>query len=70
MEKAYIANLKFDITQRQIWFMGEDNDETSQKWRDACRGLNEVGDKCTEPVEFFEAAIKHFEKFGFVHVAE
>lgn len=70
MEKAYIANLKFDITQRQIWFMAEDTDEMKNKWKNACITLNEVGDKCSDPSEFFSAAITHFESFGFLHIAK
>ena len=70
MEKAYIANLKFDIVQRQIWFMAEDNEEMNEKWKSACRQLNVVGDKCTDSSEFFSAAIEHFRSFGFAHVAK
>lgn len=70
MEKAYIANLKFGITQKQIWFMAEDNEEMNEKWKTACRQLNEVGDKCTEPTEFFSSAIEHFNSFGFIQIAK
>ena len=70
MEKAYVANLKFDIIQRQIWFVAEDNNEMNEKWKTACIKLNEIGDKCTEPTEFFSSAIKHFEGHGFIHVVK
>lgn len=50
--------------------MAEDNEEMNEKWKTACRQLNEVGDKCTEPTEFFSSAIEHFKSFGFIHMAK
>lgn len=70
MEKAYICNLKFETVRWQLWFMAEDDDETNEKWREALRGLNAVGDSCTTPEEFYEKAIAHFEAVGFARVAK
>ena len=68
MEKAYISNLKFGNVNWQIWFMGNDDEETNEKWREAHRGLNAVGDSCTTPDEFYSKALEHFKSFGFIHV--
>ena len=70
MDKAYIINLKFGITRRQIWFSAEDNKETEQKWCDAYKTLDIVGDACTEPQEFYEKAIAHYNSYGFTRIAK
>jgi len=68
MEKAYISNLKFGNVNWQLWFMGEDDEATNEKWREAHRGLNAVGDACATPDEFYTKALEHFKSFGFIHV--
>jgi hypothetical protein len=70
MKKTYIANLKFNLAHRQIWFMGEDNEEMNRKWKIACEQLGKIGDSCSETSDFFSAAINHFQSFGFVQVAK
>jgi hypothetical protein len=70
MKETYIANLKFNTVQKQVWFISEKNNEANDKWKLACKKLNEVGDKCSDASEFFDAAIEHFKAFGFIRIAK
>ena len=70
MRKAYICKLKFDIVEWQLWFMAEDNSEVNEKWHNALRGLNTIGDSCSTSDEFYVKAIEYFELHGFVHVVK
>lgn len=67
-KKAYIINITHGAWQNQLWFSGDDNDIAERKWVDAKKSLEEVGARCTSSNEFFSAAVKHFEDFGFVRV--
>jgi len=65
MEKPYILNLRFDTNERQIWFSGEDNEEYKEKYREALKGIKEIGDSCTVASDFYTKVIAHFESYGF-----
>lgn len=68
--KGYSIRLKFDNMIKDLRFMIEDESGADEKWNEACEGLEVIGDSCTEPVEFFEKAIKHYATFGFQRVAK
>ncbi len=68
MTKPYIIGLKFGTWHSEVWFSGEDNDETAAKWKEAVDGLAEVGQCCANPNEFIEEACEHFEKYGFTRI--
>ena len=68
MQKAYILNLKYGITQWRVWFVGEDNSYTQEQWELAQGKLEEVGDEYESSQEFFKKTVKLFESFGFVHI--
>lgn len=68
MTKSYIIGLKFGTWHSEVWFSGEDNDETAAKWKEAVDGLPEVGKECANPNEFIVEACEHFEKFGFTRI--
>ena len=68
MNKPYIIGLEFGTWHSEVWFSGEDNDETTAKWNDAVSGLSAVGERCANPNEFIEEACEHFEKYGFTRI--
>lgn len=68
MQKAYILNMKYGITQWRVWFAGEDDLSTQKQWELAREQLEIVGDECQNSQEFFKRAIQLFESFGFVHI--
>lgn len=68
MTKPYIIGLKFGTWHSEVWFSGEDNEETAAKWNEAVDGLSAVGGRCANPNEFIEEACEHFEKFGFTRI--
>jgi len=66
--RAYIIELKFGITQWQAWFEGEDSPSGEARWKEAVKGLNDVGDSCTDSQEFFKKAVAHFRDYGFPRI--
>jgi hypothetical protein len=70
VEKAYVANFMFGISQRQIWFMGEESPIYEEKWKDAMKKINEIGDSSTNAEEFYNRVIKNIECFGFIRIAK
>ena len=68
MKKTYIIGLKFGTWHSEVWFSGEDNNETAEKWNKAAAELSEVGSRCSNPNEFIEEACEHFEKYGFTRI--
>lgn len=70
MLKAYSIRLKFGIAIKDLRFQAEDSEEMKQKWEQACSTLDEVGDCCTDSVDFFEKATQHYVKYGFERTAK
>lgn len=70
MEKAYIANLKFGVMRRQLWFSGKDDAETEAKWQDALTALDQAAETCFTVQEFYKRAVRHFRAYGFQHIAK
>lgn len=68
--KGYSIRLKFGMQLKDFYFQIEDNGETDKKWEEACDGLEEVGDSCTDAPEFFDKVVKHYATFGFERVAK
>lgn len=68
MTKPYIIGLKFGTWNSEVWFAGEDNDETKAKWDNAVERLEEVGKSCANPNDFINEACEHFEKYGFTRI--
>ncbi len=69
VRNTYIINLAFDAWQNQVWFCDTMSDESSERrWADAKQTLENVGERCSNPSEFFNEAVKHFEKYGFVRI--
>ncbi len=68
-ENVYIIDLAFGTWQNQVWFcdMEQDND-ADRRWTDAKQSLEDVGDHCSNANEFFNEAVKHFKKFGFIRI--
>lgn len=67
-EKAYIINIAFGAWQNQVWFSGSEDELTENKWVEAKKKLGSIGERCTNPNEFFLATVKHFEEYGFTRV--
>lgn len=67
-DKPYIINLKFGTWQNQLWFSGEDSDIAENKWVDAKRALEILGDTCTNSNEFYNKAVANFESYGFTQI--
>lgn len=67
-KKAHILNAKFGTTNWRIWFMSDDADDMDRKWKEALKGLNELGERCSSPHEFYIKTINHFQSFGFCNV--
>lgn len=68
-DNVFIIDLAFGTWQNQVWFCdteGEDNSD--RRWTDAKQELENVGDHCSNSNEFFNEAVKHFEKYGFVRI--
>lgn len=66
---TYIIDLAFGTWQNQIWLCDkEEADSVDRRWTDAKQSLEEVGEHCANSNEFFNEAVKHFEKFGFVRI--
>lgn len=68
MTKPYIIGLEFGTWNSEVWFSGEDNSETQEKWNEAVKNLKAVGDGCSNPNEFIVEACEHFEKYGFTRI--
>lgn len=68
MKKPYIVGLKFGTWRSEVWFSGEDDPQTEEKWKSAVAGLTEVGAGVSNSNEFLSAAVAHFEKFGFARI--
>lgn len=66
--KPYIIGLEFNTWHSEVWFSGEDNPETEEKWQEAIAGLRKIGDNCVNPNEFIVEACEHFEKYGFTRI--
>jgi len=66
--KNYVTKLRFNTMEKRVWFVGQDNEETAQRFKDACIRLNEIGDTCTEWTDFFNKAITHFNQHGFTRI--
>lgn len=76
-KETYIIDLTFGTWQNQIWFCdgklcesGEpcETEVSDRRWADAKQTLEDVGEHCTNPSEFFNEAVKHFEKHGFIRI--
>lgn len=68
-KETYIIDLAFGNWQNQIWFCDNDSSDSSERrWTDAKQALEEVGEHCGSPSEFFNEAVKHFEKYGFMRI--
>lgn len=65
LKKAYILNLKFNVTYWRVWFMGSSTTETDDRWRKALKELNDIGDSCLSAQEFYDKTIQHFQSYGF-----
>lgn len=68
MTKPYIIGLEFGTWNSEVWFSGEDNAETQEKWNEAVKNLKAVGDRCSNPNEFINEASEHFERYGFTRI--
>ncbi len=68
MTKPYIIGLEYGTWSSEVWFSGEDNTETAEKWKEAVGGLKAVGDGCSNPNDFIVEACEHFEKYGFTRI--
>lgn len=68
MTKPYIIGLKFGTWHSEVWFSGEDNPQTAEKWNSAVSELSSVGERCANPNEFIGEACEHFEKYGFTRI--
>ncbi len=65
-KKPYIINLQFGTWQNQLWFMGDEGRD--EEFSRAEKGLDEIGDSCTNSSDFFDKAVKHFEGLGFARI--
>lgn len=70
MLKSYSIRLKFRTMMKDFYFQGDDSPECMEKWIQACRELDDIGDSCESPVEFFEKAKANFTAHGFIRVAK
>lgn len=68
MTKTYIIGLEFGTWHSEVWFAGEATDEAQEKWEKAVKTLYSVGNECSNPNEFINAASEHFEKYGFTQI--
>ena len=69
VKETYIIDLAFGTWQNQIWLCDKQDAESSEmRWTDAKQSLEDVGEHCSNSNEFFNEAVKHFEKFGFVRI--
>lgn len=55
---------------KDFYFQGDDSQECMDRWNQACRELESIGDSCDSPVEFFEKAKVNFVSHGFIRVAK
>ena len=67
-KKLYAITLSFGPWQNQLCFSGEDDELAEIRWADAKKELEEVGSRCTGSSQFFDEAVKHFEKYGFSRI--
>lgn len=68
-KQTFIIDLAFGTWQNQIWFCDIGEDESAERrWTDAKQALEEVGEHCSNSNEFFNEAVKHFEKYGFTRI--
>ena len=66
--REYILNIKFDIWQNQLWFMGLDNSETEEKWKKAIQEIYKLKDSYENAIKFQSGVIEYLEKLGFIRV--
>lgn len=67
-KKPYILILKYGMWQNEMWFIGEDSEETDRSWESAKRGLTLIGECTSSPQEFSRQVIAHFEGYGFSRI--
>lgn len=68
-KQTYIIDLAFGTWQNQVWFCDTGDDESAERrWTDAKQTLEDVGDHCSNSNEFFNEAVKHFDKYGFTRI--
>lgn len=66
--KEYILNINFENWQNQLWFMNEDNLETTEKWKKAIEDIKVLKDFSKSPIEFQTKVIEHLNELGFIRV--
>jgi len=66
MKKAYVVNLSFGIWKNQLWFMGEDENQTA--FDNVKKTLKSIGAGCANPNDFFQRVCAHFESHGFLRI--
>lgn len=66
--RAYILNIKFGIKQWRIWFIGAVSKDA--EWNIALKALDEIGNSCSNPDEFYRKVIQHFQNAGFLLVKD
>lgn len=64
----YTITLCFGSWQNLLCFSGENDELAEIRWADAKKELEDVGSRCTNSSQFFDEAVKHFEKYGFHRV--
>ena len=69
-EVLHVINLCFHNHEKRLNLVGENSDAGKQRYLEARKGMNVIGDKCKDWPEFLEATIEHFKKFGFTQVKE
>lgn len=68
MEKEYILNLHYDIVQWQVWFMANSDQETKEKWNNACKKIPDIMKVSKDANDFFYNIINYFAENGFLHI--
>ena len=63
--KGYSIRLRFGTMIKDLYFQIEDENGADAKWEEAAKGLESIGDSCTNGSEFFKKAIAHYANFGF-----
>lgn len=67
-EKLYITKLRFHNHEKALYLVGENGDEGESKFQAAKESLTKVGDTSSEWEDFFERAVQHFKRLGFVRI--
>ena len=67
-KRLYIITVNQDIWYKRFYFEGDDNEAAAKQFAHAAEFLDEISEKHKDWVDFLNAVVDHFKKFGFIRI--